>query len=245
MRVSALCVSFLLFVFSLIVNTCNGQTYNALVRASYEAARQGENVTVLITLVDPKDALASGATEIVTTMTYNPALLIYKNASITTFTSLGTIGMRIPIGVDTVIARINFEAALGNDSVTALTLATPSSNSASLNLTKADGQFKLLNVCYAGGARFLNPSGKASITHVHDNPATDNITFDLNTVEKGITTIRLADAFGRQVRILASEEFTAGDHTLNYDLAGISSGRYFLILETPTVHQTLPVEVIR
>jgi hypothetical protein len=63
---------------------------------------------------------------------------------------------------------------------------------------------------------------------VYANPATRNIQIHLNTTRSGQMNINLSDITGREVRQLASGDQSAGEHHLDYSVAGLPKGVYLL-----------------
>jgi len=62
------------------------------------------------------------------------------------------------------------------------------------------------------------------------NPTTTN-TFTL--AEDGLTTLKIYDVLGREIKTLVNEELRAGEiHRINFDGSGLSPGVYFYRLES-------------
>ena len=60
------------------------------------------------------------------------------------------------------------------------------------------------------------------------NPSTQ-ISFELPA--SGFTTLKVYDALGQEITTLVNGVITFGSHTINFDVAGLSSGVYFYVLE--------------
>lgn len=211
------------------------------------SARMNTIVSVPIILDDPGSARTAGATTIDLTLRYNASLLAPTGA-----TPKGTImgkgrelslSLPIPTNGDTVLTTLTFKAALGDDSLTTLDIINPTSDNINVTVVDSDGEFKLLDLCREGGARLLNPNGMTGITKIHPNPASSIVHADIKTVEKGITTLSLYDVMGREVRKYIEGVNEPLDEQRAFDVSGISQGRYMLILHTPTVTKTYPIEI--
>jgi WD40 repeat protein len=219
------------------------------VSAPKVSARMNTAVNVPITLDDPVGARAAGATRVDLTLRYNVSLLAPTGA-----TPKGTIigkerelmlSLPIPTNGDNILTTLTFKAALGNDSVTTLDIMNPISDNINVTVVDSDGVFTLLDLCRDGGARLLNPDGITSISKIHPNPASGIVQAEIKTIEKGITTLTLYDVMGREVRKYIDGAHEPIDERRTLDVSGVSQGRYVLVLRTPTVTRTYPIEVTK
>jgi len=74
------------------------------------------------------------------------------------------------------------------------------------------------------------------------NPST-NINFSLPLTGKVVIT--LFDALGRKVKDIVNKEFSAGNHSVNFDAANLSSGVYFYRLQADKFVQTKKMILLR
>ncbi len=213
------------------------------------SARQGAIVDVPITIDDAASALGVGATRIDVTLEYNATLLdpIGPTPRGTISGGRRTIALTFPLAAaaDTVLGVLRFRAALGNDSTTALDLSGAVADIATLSVAERDGTFRLLDLCREGGARLLNPDGIAALKLTARGPIGAYADAELETIESGVTRLDLFDITGRMVRSFLNEEIPTGRRTLRLDFTEVPQGRYFLLLNTPTVRAVTPVEVAR
>ena len=219
------------------------------VSAPKVSARMNTIVSVPITLDDAGSARTAGATKIDLTLRYNASLLAPTGP-----TPKGTIigkerelslSLPIPTNGDTVLTILTFKAALGDDSVTTLDIINPTSDNINVTVVDNDGEFKLLDLCHEGGARLLNPNGTTGITKIHPNPASSIVQAEVKTIEKGMIEIALYDVMGKTVRTFLGGEQEPLELHQTYDVTGIPQGRYMLILRTPTVTKTYPIEITK
>ncbi len=212
-------------------------------------ARQGESVSIPVKVVATAAARGAGATEATFSLRYNVTLLGPVGS-----TPKGTIGagervidLRLPLSSssDTTLFPLSFRATLGNDSMTALTVGNAASNGSNVTVTSVDGSFTLLDLCREGGARLLNPDGAAAMSKIRSNPFSDDISFDLNLIERGPTSIMLVDMTGTVVRTLEEADRGPGTHDIHIDVGEIPAGRYFVTVRTQTIVLIGQVEVAR
>lgn len=219
------------------------------VTAPIVAARQGEFVDVPVTIVAPQAARARGVTRVNATLRFNSTLLVPiestpDGAAVGTEREIAVQTLLSQTG-DTTITTLRFRATLGDDSTTALTISQASSDSVSVPITRRDGLFRLLDLCYEGGPRLLNPSGAIALRGAHPNPLSDRLFLDLELSEVGATTILMTDMTGDQVRTFVNGVLPRGRLSVSLDMRDIPSGRYFVIVQTPTVRLSRQIEVIQ
>lgn len=100
----------------------------------------------------------------------------------------------------------------------------------------------------------VSPTGRATADKIppqtklfqnYPNPFNEEteIHFDLN--QDSHVTLTVFDVLGRKVRQLADTNFEAGAHFLTLNARGLSSGVYFIQLETNRGSQTIPVTKIK
>ena len=65
---------------------------------------------------------------------------------------------------------------------------------------------------------------------VYANPVSKELQVDLKTTKSGMMNLSLNDITGREVKLLASAQQSAGEHHFQYSVAGLSKGLYLLKL---------------
>lgn len=108
-----------------------------------------------------------------------------------------------------------------------------------------NGSFTVLGICYQGGARLLNTQGNVQLLVVQPHPVQNsNAEVEIETVEKGITTLSLYDLTGREIAVIIHREFERGTHRVALNTSDIPSGSYILILQTPTERKAQRMEIL-
>jgi hypothetical protein len=104
------------------------------------------------------------------------------------------------------------------------------------NIVKQSGLFKILGICYQGGVRLVQTSDiPTSIISISPNPATNEIIIKCNFIEKGETRLSLYDLSGNFIKYIGNEKIeTFGERSYSFSTKELSSGEYFIFLETPT-----------
>ncbi|MEO5930231.1 MAG: T9SS type A sorting domain-containing protein, partial [Candidatus Kapaibacterium sp.] len=137
------------------------------------------------------------------------------------------------------IAELDATAALGAADTTALafdgaTVTRIPSGSVVPLLDTINGMFREDGICRVGSSRFIQIDGTFKLSASRPNPASDIVTVDFETVERGRTELSLRDMRGNIVRALINEGILPGAYEAVFDLRGLPSGTYWIVLQTPT-----------
>ncbi|MDB5035041.1 MAG: C-terminal target protein [Chlorobi bacterium] len=149
----------------------------------------------------------------------------------------------ITSGTDT-LAVLRFRAMLGDAPVTTLTIDTLSIDDDCLRNPERISGSVTMAVCNVGnGPRLIGSGDAAALSVVAPASGAAAPMIDYSLPEDGGTRLFLVDALGRRVRTLLDEIATSGRYRVQLDLAGVPSGMYFLVLQTPTesISRKLPV----
>lgn len=210
----------------------------------------GDMVEIPIRVLRPQVLTLAGVTSIQMDIVFNATMLVPMGT-----TPLGQrqgkdriIHLDLPMQPDAngVIARLLFGVVLGNDSVTSITVTSPTPVGGTAQVDVKAGEFRLLGICYTNGEpRLINTLGTIALTVVKPNPTTENVEVEVETIERGITEISLYDPAGFEVKKYLSRELPVGKQTLHFDMSGVVSGRYMLVLKTPSVQESAIIEIQR
>lgn len=138
-------------------------------------------------------------------------------------------------GTDSILAKIRFKAALGNDSLTTLKLEYSSPiGLGKLKVNTLDGEFKLTGYCNEGGPRLFDSEGKVYLKQAIPNPNSGVAKIEFSVVEIENTRIYLVDMNAKLVKEIINQPLSRGDYSLDIDLNELPSGKYYCIMETPT-----------
>jgi len=150
-----------------------------------------------------------------------------------------------PINSD-ILQVLEFQATLGNDTTTALTLENLISTGVSIDVTSIDGRFTLDGICMEGGyPRLISTEGDVNLSIIRPNPTSESFSIDYEVVEDAQTEIYIVNSFGERVKTLVNGEIKHGKHSEEVSVSELSSGLYFIILETPTVRRAVKVEIVK
>jgi len=107
------------------------------------------------------------------------------------------------------------------------------------------GGWLVSQICEAGGKRLINLAGKLSV-RLLPNPLVDKTEIVAETYERGLHTLKIADAAGRIMWNTSwIPEIDQRLHVEQIDAAHLAAGLYNVILESPTRSRVEPLSVVR
>lgn len=134
---------------------------------------------------------------------------------------------------------LNFTATLGKDSTTSLNVETITQiGDGKLILEYDDALFRLLDLCYEGGARLIDTYGRFTLEQNAPNPARNKTQINFEVIEKGQTRLLIYDMNGNLVDFALQDNLELGNHSIEINTSKYPAGNYFYILESPTLRNT-------
>lgn len=209
-------------------------------------ANVGDTVEIPIMLINSSNLKYTGITGFNLEFDYNSTLLapIDENAFYKS-DNLSSIRLNNLPAKEGEIGRIKFVACLGNSESTSLLLSNVETIGGNAEIRISDGVFKLLDLCYEGGIRLINPVSSL-INSVSPNPAKNAITVDFQLSEKGRTEILITNYIGEIISQKVYQEITKfGSYEEIFDLSNLSSGYYNILIKTPTTLESKGFVIIR
>ncbi len=79
----------------------------------------------------------------------------------------------------------------------------------------------------------------------HPNPFNPSTTIRFSLPQGEYVTLKIFDTLGKEVKILASGDFAAGAHTINFEAKSLTSGIYFYRLQARRIFQQKKMLVLR
>lgn len=147
--------------------------------------------------------------------------------------------------INSVVTNIRFKTLLGNDTISGLKALDYLSVGEDIAVSVVDGEFSSMGICYADGARLINPYGIINLGIARPNPVQNLAFVDVELIEKDFTKITLYNNTGLKIQTLFAGIPEKGIRTFSIDAKDLSSGVYYIILETPTYTQTSKFEIVK
>jgi WD40 repeat protein len=114
-----------------------------------------------------------------------------------------------------------------------------------LDADTRNGRFQLTGLCREGGTRLINAEGTIALKPVRPLPARDLIEIEYEVTESGRTHLSIIDMFGRSVATVIDGVVDPGRYTTLVDISNLSTGLYRCVLQTPTMHLSQGMEVVK
>lgn len=134
------------------------------------------------------------------------------------------------------IGSVRFKVALGNDTLTNLSLenVSPIGNS-KINVDVTNSNFTLTGYCKEGGVvRLFDGRGKLALSQNSPNPADIKTEIDFELLEKGNTKLYIMDETGKILKYVIDKDMAVGKYKIEFSVADLPSGSYFYVLTTPS-----------
>ncbi len=214
---------------------------SALITIGNVAAQSDDTVSIPLILTKSKNLFLSNATAFTGKLNYNGAMLepVGSTPKASVENGQSTIPFTFPIEFtkDTQL-RYTFRVRSGIDSVTEISAEDVRAIGGSVLLSIENGFFRLLS-------KKQLMFEQIQLGPLAPNPAGNVAELTMRIIEKGITKLRLIDARGRVAKTFINGEIAVGMHSIHLDVSDLSTGFYFLHLQTPTQERTVQMEVHR
>ncbi|MFC2131684.1 two-component regulator propeller domain-containing protein [Bacteroidota bacterium] len=214
-------------------------------------AKPGEEIQVPIYLISDDDLTSYGVEAIEARFSYNYTLLKPLNTNENRIDNgERIINLYLPIVKDQdLLTTLNLKAMLGNSLGTDLILDSIEVSGGTVNITGNEfaGHFELEGVCMEGGfPRLISNRGKAQLILLSPNPANESCELEYELIEEGSTKIYICNTYGEVIKTILNGEITMpGKNKLSIKTNDLSTGMYFVILETPTIRKAVKMEVVK
>jgi hypothetical protein len=145
------------------------------------------------------------------------------------------------------IAEVELFILLGNAETTPLSIESFQwlDGSDTVTTRSDSGAFRIDGICRIGGTRLVNADGYVVLRPVRPSRGSDHIEIEYALAEDGATTLEIIDMQGRIVQTLVDGDVHAGRYTATTYVGLLGSGRYLVVLRTPTLVATRDLEVVR
>ena len=221
----------------------------ACVRVAEAAAEPGTELTIPVYLEQADQLLRRGPLHFRMRIRYNGTLLEPRGNTPPCIWDGEDCILEIE-GIATeengVIASLEFTAKLGNDISTPLVIEEFTwldIGEREIKTVRKHGRFTLLGVCRVGNeVRLIFAHGITARVSIVPNPVSDWANIEFVSDELGRVRIALVDGIGVERMLLVDEEVDAAKaYRLDVDFSQLSSGSYFLVMQTPSLTRTVPL----
>ena len=131
------------------------------------------------------------------------------------------------------VAELEFNTTLGNDSTTTLNINNSTViGKSKLKINEEDGEMRLLDLCYEGGARLFDSQSKFDLQVPSPSPLNRSSSFEYELLENTNVSIDIIDYTGSVALNLVSDYKTTGKYKGELNITNLSNGLYFIRLVT-------------
>jgi hypothetical protein len=213
----------------------------------------GNRVLVPIYVDDVDELIRRRVDTIYTELSFNESLLYPYDEN-----NLGEVYARrrtIPYKFDinkaegNLLAEVPMLATLGDAQATDLDLNfsipidTTGSVVASVFFDETDGEFRLSDICWDGGARLLTSTGKYTID-IFPNPVKEEVLVTFGIIETSNVKLTIFSATGELIEEIYNEDLEYGFYEEEFEL-DLQNGSYILIIETISGRKSVNFQVVR
>jgi|GEM_PF-1917479 len=211
------------------------------------SAAPGEIVEIPVYLRNGRHIALSGATAFRLTLKYNRTLLrpMFEGLHSASGDQKSSVISLPAIAGDGLLALLRFEAALGNDTATALIPEHVESVGGPVALTAYGGYFHLDGICREGGLRLLDPDGRIALHPNTPNPFNPLTLIDYEVIETAHTRLSVVDRAGRTVTTLVDGTIAPGKYRAVFDGSALPSGIYLCVLQTESRTLARPMTLLK
>jgi hypothetical protein len=183
-------------------------------------------------------------------LAFNSTLLLPAENTYQFTESNGTRFLRLSLPIanysNGILSKIKMISALGNAEETALKMQNIKIVGGTAIMDSLNGKFSLLGICKEGGTRLVNPAGSVQLFLIKPNPSSESATVEYLSNERGRTKLFITNMIGEIVKtIIDSENCNFGLQSTSIDLSGLSTGKYYVVLQTPSVKKVISMDVIK
>ncbi len=199
----------------------------------------GDIVEIPVYVVHKENISANDAINVTAVISYNGTLLMPMWLSQSEFEgSVRTTNIEFPLNKEEgeIIASLKFKAALGNAESTDISMnSIVSPEVFGAAFTCQTGKFELLGICKDGGTRLVNPSFTNDLITIIPNPVSETVNLNVIFVENGYSSIKIINNTGKLVKLIYSGYPDLIEQNFWLDLSALSTGMYYVVLQTPTL----------
>jgi len=204
----------------------------------------GERITIPVRLDNASNLDITGTRSFTADLVFNRSMLWPEeitsesgNATYTTVTEGDNLRVRITVDQTAspapgAMAELTCLVLLGNDDTTPLTLQEFEWSEGTASTTTSSGSFLTHGICDAGGQRLIALPSTMTLFQNVPNPFNPTTEISFYLPEESDIDLRVYDAVGREVAVLARGKYSDGTHHVTLDASGFVSGSYFAVLRS-------------
>jgi|GEM_PF-1452173 len=207
-------------------------------------AEIGARISIPIRLISAQNLAITGTHSFTADIVFNRSMLwpeeITSGTGVATYTTTEEGGdLRVSVTVEQTaspvtgtVAELTCLVMLGNAETTPLRFENFAWTEGTAATDVTGGGFTARGICQEGGPRLIALPTMMKLYQNAPNPFNPSTTLRWYLPAEADIDLRVYDALGREVAVLARGMHAAGLHTAVFDAAGLGSGSYFAVLRS-------------
>jgi uncharacterized protein YegL len=223
------------------------------ISTNFIEAETGDRIIVPVLISDGEQLKNRRVSKIITDLEFNESLIypIDENQIGDTYARKRTIPLEFEIEnlEQNLLGKVPMLATLGDAQSTVLDIKNSRLLDADGNeitnivLNETDGEFRLSDICWDGGARLLTSTGKYTIDIV-PNPVKEEVLITFGIIETSNVRLTIYSAAGELIEEIYNENHEYGFYEEEFEL-DLQNGSYILIIETISGRKSVNFQVVR
>lgn len=198
----------------------------------------GDVVTIPIQLLRNDNFVLSGVSSMNTDILFNPNILLPIGQPLVllddTLAKISINNIPLTQNQDPTVYEMMFMVGLGDNTRSDVKFGNVELlGDSTIQISKINGIFTLLGVCYEGGARLIHSTTSTPLLTVSPNPSDGDATIDIDLIEEGISTMKIYNSNGFMIDSYSFSQ--KGIYSISLNTKNLSNGFYFITVETPTM----------
>jgi WD40 repeat protein len=220
------------------------------VGSSIKEHKPGDYFEIPIYLINGEKLNQTNVSGFTADLKFNSTILFPAEKSLlgTSYGDERVINLNIPYQTlpGNILLNIPFYATLGNDTTTTLIIENINPIGDDVQVFGESGTFTLTGVCMEGGyPRLVSMDNATGFNLIMPNPGNDKVTVEYDMIEDGHTKLYIINPLGDVIKDIVDNEVLHGTHTEDVNIKDLSTGMYFIVLETPTYRQVRKLVIMR
>ncbi|MDC1068347.1 VWA domain-containing protein [Candidatus Kapabacteria bacterium] len=211
----------------------------------------GNEVLIPIYIDGVDELIARSVDTVHTELTFNESLIYpLDNSNIgTTYGRKRTIPLAIPLESNSgnLVMTLTFLATLGDEQATILDIQNtyPVDNGGNVitssNFDEEDGEFRLSDICWDGGGRFVTGTGKYTL-NIQPNPVKKEVLVSFGIIETSKVQISIYSIDGQLIKEIFNQDLEYGFYEENFEF-DLENGNYILVIDTISGRKSIKFNV--
>ena len=208
-------------------------------------ANIGQGITIPISVVSEKNQKLCGYTNYEAKIKFNNTVLLpignFDNVQNDGYYQILSINGQT---VNDLLKEIQFIVALGNEICSDISVDQIEFDCADIIINKKNGKICLNDICIAPVARLFDATGLLYLSDNYPNPVDNKTTIKFGIIEEAYSKLYIVNSLGEIIDNIIEVD-KPGDYEIQYNASLLTTGLFYIVLQTPTNKLIRKMNVIR